>query len=32
MMNEDHDTKRVYELIMVPCIKLFIEAEFNGFR
>jgi DNA polymerase-1 len=30
MMNEDHDTKRVYELIMVPCIKLFIEAEFNG--
>jgi uracil-DNA glycosylase family 4 len=30
MMLEDHDTKRVYELIMVPCIKLFIEAEFNG--
>lgn len=30
LMNEDHDVKRVYELIMVPCIKLFIEAEFNG--
>jgi uracil-DNA glycosylase family 4 len=30
MMLEDHDTKRVYDLIMVPCIKLFIEAEFNG--
>jgi DNA polymerase-1 len=30
MLNEDHDTRRVYKLIMVPCIKMFIEAEFNG--
>jgi DNA polymerase-1 len=30
MLNEDHDTKRVYEKIMLPCIKLFLEAEFNG--
>lgn len=30
MFEEDHDTKRVYELIMIPCIQLFIEAEFNG--
>lgn len=30
MFNEDHDVKRVYQLIMIPCIKLFIEAEFNG--
>jgi uracil-DNA glycosylase family 4 len=30
MLEEDHDTKRVHDLIMVPCIKLFIEAEFQG--
>ncbi len=30
LLNEDHDVKRVHDLIMVPCIKLFIEAEFNG--
>lgn len=29
-LNEDHDIKRVFELIMMPCVKLFIEAEFNG--
>lgn len=29
-LNEDHDVKRVYNLIMMPCVKLFIEAEFNG--
>lgn len=30
LLLEDHDVKRVHDLIMVPCIKLFIEAEFNG--
>lgn len=30
MLNEDHDVKRVYELIMIPCIQLFVEAEFRG--
>lgn len=30
MLNEDHDVKRVFELIMMPCVKLFIEAEFKG--
>lgn len=32
LLNEDHDTRRVYKLIMVPCIALFIEAEFNGVK
>lgn len=30
MLNEDHDVKRVHDLIMIPCIKLFIEAEHRG--
>ncbi len=30
LLNEDHDVKRVHDLIMVPCIKLFIEAEHRG--
>ena len=30
MLNEDHDVKRVHDLIMVPCIQLFIEAEYKG--
>lgn len=30
MLNLDHDVKRVHDLIMVPCIQLFIEAEFRG--
>ena len=30
LLLEDHDIKRVWELIMMPCIKLFIEAEFKG--
>lgn len=30
MLEEDHDVKRVHDLIMVPCYKLFIEAEFHG--
>lgn len=29
-LDEDHDVNRVYKLIMLPCIKLFCEAEFNG--
>jgi len=29
-LDEDHDVKRVHDLIMVPCIKLFIEAEYQG--
>jgi DNA polymerase I-like protein with 3'-5' exonuclease and polymerase domains len=24
--------ERVHDLIMVPCIQLFIEAEFNGVK
>lgn len=30
MLDEDHDVKRVHNLIMVPCIALFIDAEFTG--
>jgi DNA polymerase-1 len=30
MLNEDHDVKRVHDLIMIPCIQLFIEAEHRG--
>lgn len=30
MLGEDHDVKRVHDLIMIPCIKLFIEAEYRG--
>lgn len=30
LLNEDHDVKRVYDLIMIPCIQLFIEAEHRG--
>ncbi len=29
-LDDDQDVKRVYDLIMIPCIKLFCEAEFNG--
>jgi DNA polymerase I-like protein with 3'-5' exonuclease and polymerase domains len=29
-LKQDHDVKRVYDLVMVPCIKMFIEAEFKG--
>lgn len=29
-LRADGDVKRVHDLIMVPCIKLFIEAEFRG--
>lgn len=29
-LEEDHDVKRVHDLIMIPCIKLFIEAEYQG--
>lgn len=30
MLNEDHDVKRVHDKIMVPCIQMFIEAEYRG--
>lgn len=30
LLDEDHDVKRVYDLVMMPCVKLFTEAEFNG--
>lgn len=30
MLDEDHDVKQVFDLILMPCVKLFIEAEFNG--
>lgn len=30
MLKEDHDIKRVFELIMMPCVQLFIDAEFRG--
>lgn len=30
LLNEDHDVKRVHDLIMLPCIQLFIEAEHRG--
>lgn len=30
MLNEDHDVKRVFNLIMLPCIEMFIEAEHRG--
>lgn len=30
MLEEDHDTKRVFEYIMMPCVAMFIEVEFNG--
>ena len=30
LLNDDQDVKRVHDLIMVPCIALFIEAEFDG--
>lgn len=29
-LDEDHDVRRVYQLIMIPCIEMFIEAEFRG--
>lgn len=32
LLEEDHDVKRVHDYIMVPCIKLFIEAEFTGIQ
>lgn len=30
LLLEDHDVKRVHDLIMIPCIQLFIEAEHRG--
>lgn len=30
LLHEDHDVKRVHDLIMIPCIQLFIEAEHRG--
>lgn len=30
LMDEDHDTKRIYRKIMMPCVELFIEAEHCG--
>lgn len=30
MLEDDYDVKRVHDLIMVPCIKLFLEAEYEG--
>jgi len=30
LLNEDHDVKRVHDLIMIPCIQMFIEAEHRG--
>ena len=30
LLEEDHDVKRVHDHIMIPCIRLFIEAEFRG--
>lgn len=32
LLEEDHDVKRVHDYIMVPCIKLFIEAEYTGIQ
>lgn len=29
-LREEQDVQRVYRLIMIPCVKLFTEAEFNG--
>lgn len=29
-LREDEDVKRVFDLVMMPCVKLFIEAEYNG--
>lgn len=29
-LQDDHDTKRVFDLIMMPCVQLFIEAEHRG--
>jgi len=30
MLREDSDTERVFNLVMMPCVKLFIEVEYNG--
>jgi DNA polymerase I-like protein with 3'-5' exonuclease and polymerase domains len=30
LLDEDHDVKRVFRYIMMPCVQLFIEAEFTG--
>lgn len=30
LLDEDHDTRRIYRKIMMPCVKLFIEAEYEG--
>lgn len=30
MLREDEDVGRVHDLIMVPCIQLFIETEYRG--
>lgn len=29
-LDDDYDVNRVFKLIMMPCVKLFGEAEFNG--
>lgn len=29
-LDEDHDVRRVYDLVMIPCIALFIESGFSG--
>lgn len=30
MLKEDWDVKQVFDWVMMPCVKLFIEAEFSG--
>lgn len=30
LLLEDWDVKRVFDFVLMPCVKLFIEAEFNG--
>jgi uracil-DNA glycosylase family 4 len=31
-LNEDHDVRRVFRHILVPCIDLFVDAEFTGIQ
>lgn len=30
MLREEGDVQRIYELILIPCVKLFVEAEYRG--
>lgn len=30
MLNEDHDVKQVFNLVLMPCVGMFIEAEHRG--